>query len=235
MNPDDDPEARIRQLEQPLADNARSSELGGTQPPGYYVPPPPPPLPYGSLGSGGLYPAAKSSGNRGIWIVAAMFIVGMLILVGGIAAYSMNRVSRGGVVTQAPSTGAARASTSPGTGPSNTASAPSVSVSVEPAPSTAPPAEPSGTPPPGGTVSVTGVGNNRTIACADNIVSVSGVSNTVVITGHCARLTVSGVKNTVTIDSVDSIEASGLENQVTYHSGSPKISKSGQSNVVQHG
>ncbi|EUA03039.1 putative conserved membrane protein [Mycobacterium kansasii 824] len=59
MNPEDDPEARIRQLEQPLADAARASELGSPQPPGgsaYQgypppgpVPPPPPmPPPYGS-------------------------------------------------------------------------------------------------------------------------------------------------------------------------------------------
>ena len=32
-----------------------------------------------------------------------------------------------------------------------------------------------------------------------------------------------------------SIEAAGFNNQVTYHSGSPKISKSGESNVVQQG
>ncbi len=42
MNPEDDPEDRIRALEQPLADTARASELGGphrpaatsTNPPG---------------------------------------------------------------------------------------------------------------------------------------------------------------------------------------------------------
>src|SRR6476660_7231890 len=48
MNPDDDPEARIRALEQPLADKARASELGSTPytPPGEaYVPPPLPPMP----------------------------------------------------------------------------------------------------------------------------------------------------------------------------------------------
>ena len=31
MNPEDDPEARIRALEQPLADTARASELGAAQ------------------------------------------------------------------------------------------------------------------------------------------------------------------------------------------------------------
>ena len=44
MNPEDDPEARIRELERPLTDQARASELGG----GHYssgnafVPPPAP-------------------------------------------------------------------------------------------------------------------------------------------------------------------------------------------------
>ena len=234
MNPDDDPEARIRQLEQPLADNARASELGGTQPPGYYVPPPPPPLSYGTLGSGGLYPTPKSSGNRGIWIVATMFVVGMLILVGGIAVYAMNGFSRGGVIAPSPSTTTARASAPPRTtarSAAPSASLPGTSV-TEP---TEPTTETSPAPAPGATISVAGVGNNRTIACAENKVNVSGVSNTIVITGHCATLTVSGVRNTITIESVDTITASGVENHVTYHSGSPKISKSGQSNVVLQG
>jgi Protein of unknown function (DUF3060) len=230
MNPDDDPEARIRQLEQPLADNARSSELGGTQPPGYYVPTPPPPLSYGSLGSGDLYPAPKSSGNRGIWIVAAMFIVGMLILVGGIAVYAMSRFSHGGEVAQSPTPSTAAVSTSPR--PTSRSGTPSATA---PGTSVTEPAETSPAPAPGESISVAGVGNNRTIACAGNIVNVSGVSNTVTITGHCVRLAVSGVKNTVVVDSVDTIDASGVNNHVTYHSGSPKISKSGQSNEVQQG
>ncbi len=32
MNPEDDPEARIRELERPLANQAQASELGGSQP-----------------------------------------------------------------------------------------------------------------------------------------------------------------------------------------------------------
>ncbi|CFR86846.1 membrane protein [Mycobacterium tuberculosis] len=76
---------------------------------------------------------------------------------------------------------------------------------------------------------------NRTIACNDSIVSVSGMSNTVVITGHCTSLTVSGMRNSVTVDSVDTIEAAGFNNEVTYHSGSPKISNAGGSNSVQQG
>jgi hypothetical protein len=87
-------------------------------------------------------------------------------------------------------------------------------------------------PPPGGRLGVSGIHENRTIACDDNVVSVSGVSNAVVITGHCARVSVSGVRNAITVDSVD---ASGFDNKVTYHSGEPKISNSGDSNVVERG
>ena len=55
--------------------------------------------------------------------------------------------------------------------------------------------------PPGGQLSVAGVGENKTIACNDSDVSVSGVSNTVTITGHCTAVTVSGIQNKVTLDS----------------------------------
>jgi hypothetical protein len=224
MNPDDDPEARIRQLEQSLADSARASELGGTQPPGYADASPPP-----TYGYGGIYPAptSPSSGNRVFWIVAGMFVVGVLILAGGIAAFAAHRFSDAGVVAGSPEPSTAPVSTSP-------LPVPSISLPALP-PSVTLTAPTSSAPPAGATISVSGVGENRTIACTDNIVNVSGVSNTVVITGHCTRVAVSGVKNSITVDTADTIEASGMQNQVTYHSGSPKIKKSGQSNVVQQG
>ena len=56
-----------------------------------------------------------------------------------------------------------------------------------------------------------------------------------VINGHCTSLTVSGIQNTVTVDAVDSIDASGFNNKVTYHTGTPKVSNLGGSNVVQQG
>jgi hypothetical protein len=43
------------------------------------------------------------------------------------------------------------------------------------------------------------------------------------------------MKNSVTVDAADTIDASGLNNQVTIHSGAPKISKSGVDNVVAQG
>jgi hypothetical protein len=101
------------------------------------------------------------------------------------------------------------------------------------APSTSSAAVP--TPPAGTDLTISGISENRTIACNDSAVSVSGVSNTVVITGHCASLSVSGVQNSVTVDAADSIEASGFSNHIIYHSGSPGIDKSGDGNVVQQG
>lgn len=209
MNPEDDPEARIRQLEQPLADTARASELGGTQPPRGY---PYPPSPYGYTAPFAGATPKSSTGMRVFWIMAAFFVVGVLTLVGGIAAVVAHRLPHGTfVVPSSPPT------TGRGASPSSAQ------------PSTSP------LPPPGGRLGISGINENKTIACNDSNVSVSGVSNTVVITGHCVSLTVSGVNNSVTVDAVDTIAASGFNNRVTYHSGSPKVTKAGDSNVVQPG
>ncbi|MGB9223332.1 DUF3060 domain-containing protein [Mycobacterium sp.] len=249
MNPEDDPEARIRALEQPLADTARASELGGPQPGGYssqpYPPPAPPPPPlYGDYNAGGYnsgfgpgYNAPfagatprRSSGNRVFWILAAVFVVGMLAVVGGIAAYVAHRISSSNVIVE-PST----PDTSVFSSPRSTPRSPTPSTRTKTP--TAGPSTPqtSAAPAPGSNLSIAGINQNRTVACNDNSVTVSGVSNTITISGHCTKVTVSGMQNTVTVDAVDTIDASGLNNQVTYHSGSPQISKSGDGNVVQQG
>ncbi|BBX04572.1 membrane protein [Mycolicibacterium moriokaense] len=90
------------------------------------------------------------------------------------------------------------------------------------------------TPKPGGQFSVAGVDNVRTIPCNDSNISVSGVNNTITLTGHCLSVTVSGVDNNVTVDSVDTIGASGFDNEVIYHSGDPKVDATG-SNTVSRG
>jgi hypothetical protein len=233
MEPEDDPEARIRELERPLADTARASEAGGGQPPtgypypptGYPYPPggspyppgppvpPPPPPPWNY---GGPLPRTSPRSPSGVgvwWIFAMVFVVGVVAMV-GFAFYNAHRVSRGGSVTLSP--------------------APSISPQTPGAgPSTLPNSQP--TPPAGGNLSVSGIRKNQTIACKDSSVSVSGISNTVVITGHCTSLTVSGVQNSVTVDAADTIQASGVNNKVTYHSGSPSITNPGDMNVVQQG
>ncbi|QLL07998.1 DUF3060 domain-containing protein [Mycobacterium vicinigordonae] len=232
MNPEDDPEARIRELEQPLAEAARASELGDGG--GYSYPPPPPgpvpppaampapgtPPPYG-YGSAYAVGARKSSGFRWFWVLAAVGILGLLVLVGGIAAYAARQFSHGDAALNAPP-----ASGSATTAPKN----PGPTTPGGKTDATGP--GPSPTP---GPVVVSGINENRTIACDGNTVTVSGISNTVTLTGHCASVAVSGLQNVVTIDTTDSIDASGLNNKVTFRSGAPKISNSGSGNVVEPG
>ena len=55
------------------------------------------------------------------------------------------------------------------------------------------------------------------------------------LTGHCGSVTVSGLNNVVTVYAAETIEATGLNNKVTYHSGSPKINKTGSGNTVEQG
>ncbi|HZN82040.1 MAG TPA: DUF3060 domain-containing protein, partial [Mycobacterium sp.] len=105
------------------------------------------------------------------------------------------------------------------------------SISVPSMPST--PEGPT-TAPPGGTLSVSGMGATKTLECNDNRVTISGMGNIVTITGHCTTVTVSGMQNKVTIDTADQISASGVNNNVTYHSGSPDINNAGN-NVVEQG
>lgn len=216
MAANDDPEERIRELERPLAESAWASERGSAVSAGRDQPPPTPGAPpawsYGGTIPGS--PPPSPSGNRVWWILGTVVVIGVIALAGGIAAFAAHQIS--GVksfITSSPS------------------------VSTSPAPSASRRAAPStpSTPPRGTQLSVAGINENRTIACNDNIVSVSGVSNTVTITGHCASLSVSGVQNAITIEAVEAISASGFNNKVTYRSGTPKISNSGDSNVVTQG
>jgi hypothetical protein len=250
MNSEDDPEARIRELEQPLADRAHASELGeGSDyryppPPGPVPPPPgpqPPPAysgpptmspnPPQSYGYGSPYPGTtprSSSGMRWFWILAAVGIVAVLVLVGGIAAYAARQFSHDDltVPSMTETTSAATPSgRAPSTGPS---------TGKTHAPSGGP--SPSATEPAGQPIIVSGINENKTVACSGNsTITVSGISNTVTLTGHCGSVTVSGLNNIVTVDTADTIEATGLNNKVTYHSGSPKINKTGSGNTVEQG
>lgn len=104
------------------------------------------------------------------------------------------------------------------------------------APTTAPtvPLAPT-TPPPGSSVTIAGNGETKTIACNDSTVIISGYSNAYTISGHCSSLTVSGKDNAVVVEAADTIDAGGIDNKVTYHSGTPNVEYSGIGNVVQQG
>jgi Protein of unknown function (DUF3060) len=102
-------------------------------------------------------------------------------------------------------------------------------------------------------VTAGGYYNNVTVDSADTLES-TGYSNTVIdhacnngqlklssygieysVTGHCASLAISSYNNKVTVDSVDTITVSGYGNNVTYHSGVPKVTDSGYDNNIQQG
>jgi hypothetical protein len=89
--------------------------------------------------------------------------------------------------------------------------------------------------PEGSTFSVSGTHKQVAVNCDGGLVNVSGVSNTVEITGNCDTLTVSGVENTVHLETARKIGVSGFDNKVTYYSGEPEVSKSGNNNTVEQG
>jgi hypothetical protein len=235
MKSEDDPEARIRELEQPLADTARTSEAV-TPPPGKwtappppqsYTPPPrpplqPPPLPYGGSFPGPS-PAPYSRSSRTWWIIAGVFVIGMIALPVAIFLFTAHQVSRSGLPTMFPTP------IMPSNSPTGSATMPPTNATPPSMPTTV------STAPAGESITVSGISEARTIACNGGSVSVSGITNNVVITGHCASLSVSGIQNQITVDAVDTIQASGSGNQVTYHTGSPTIGNSGFGNVVQRG
>lgn len=82
----------------------------------------------------------------------------------------------------------------------------------------------------------TGYGNTVTDgACNNAALKLSSYGITFNITGHCASLAITSYDNKVTVDSVDAITVSGYNNVVTYHSGTPKVTDSGYSNNIHQG
>ncbi|WP_024440704.1 DUF3060 domain-containing protein [Mycobacterium sp. UM_WGJ] len=206
MNADDDPEARIRELERPLSDFAAPVEL--TSP---------------SIGTEGRTLPPRGRGIAVVAIAAALLIgvaLAMFLIVGGQT-----------TTTQGHPTATRGAAPEPSTEPVEVP-APEPAPIPEP-PVAASPANP--VPDSSVTLTIAGAGENKILACDGRYVSVSGVSNTVELTGQCAGLTVSGIGNVITVDSTPKVTASGLNNRVTYRSGNPDVSTSGFDNVVERG
>jgi hypothetical protein len=257
MTSEDDPEARIRELEQPLADAARASEASPTPPPGKWAAPPvsgfPPPspgpaFPPPSPGSafpppppgptfpppptyGGQSPwltPQSSSSNRVWWIVAGVFVIGMIALPLGILAFTSHQISHSGITTLGPN-------------PTVIPTVAAPSGGMTPAPSAMPTAPATSAPaavptaPVGASLEISGIDVVRTVACNNSVIHISGITNQVTITGHCASVHVSGSKNAITVDASDAIEVSGIENQITYHTGTPSVEQSGIDNVIKQG
>jgi len=240
MEPQDDPEARIRDLERPLSDRARASELG-TGPPGpdpyptptrpyatYQDPYPPPPPMSGPLPpmpppvDGPPFPAAGQRSGSGIR-VATLVGVGVLLIVGagitGGVLWFINQFNNVSSFAPTPS------------------AAPSIDIDIPPivipaVPRADTPIAPVG---PGDSVSLSGVGMDRRIDCAGGVVSISGVDNTIEVTGMCADVRVSGMRNEVRVDGAAGITVSGFDNVLTYRDGDPQITESGDGNSVRRG
>jgi Protein of unknown function (DUF3060) len=87
----------------------------------------------------------------------------------------------------------------------------------------------------GGTLSVSGNNTAQTVACNDGTLTVGGNGNEFTVTGHCLTLHVSGSDTHVTVDSADTIDGGGIRTVTTYHSGTPKIVKTGIDVTVQPG
>ena len=189
MDPKDDPEARIRELERSLNEQARTSELGVS---GSAHPPP-----SGSFGP--QYPVPGSFGGAPFpQLIRSRSVVRLGWLMFAITA----------VVGIAIATAVFFAFYKPTSG-----------LTVAP----------------GGSISVSGSSEDEAVVCnGGGSVSVSGFSNTVTVTGQCTELTVSGFENKVVVDSSETIDASGFNNEVIYHFGTPHINKMGD-NVVQQG
>ncbi|OMB81234.1 hypothetical protein A5743_09495 [Mycolicibacterium conceptionense] len=231
MDPKDDPEARIRELERPLADVARSSELGTgapaapppTQPwPSANSFPPPPPGPPAPWPGYEPYPAppqpAHNAGSTRLFLLFGGFALALVV---------------GGLVTayltfSKPDSGDSAADT---VTDSQSTTIRQTTINGVPLPGSVAPTQV----PAGQTVIVSGINEHRTIECQDNTVIVSGIQNELEITGHCTAVTVSGVENVIRVEAADTIGVSGFDNRVTYRTGEPEVSKSGQSNVVEQG
>lgn len=211
VNSDDDPEARIRELERPLSDFTGPVEL--------------------TVSSGAVDGQAppRSGHGRGLTIVVSAMSAAVVIA-GAFAVFLFSQDS----TRSEPGRPTTPSGFTPIPLPSESAPAPVPEPPMVPEPPiAAPPAVP--VPDGGVTITIAGAGENKTLACAGRYVSVSGVSNTVELTGQCAGLTVSGIGNVITVDATPKVTASGLNNRVTYRSGNPVISTSGFDNVVERG
>src|SRR3954464_14737759 len=208
VNPEDDPEARIRALEQPLSDQAQASELGGahygstdyapppapayTPPdystPAYGSPPPYGTAPYGNQTYGTQPYSDQQYGNQpyGQFPSAQKSSGGIPWAVFGIiAVLFIGGLVAGAVVYTTRSGGGS--SVSSGGGSINMPSIPSIDIPSMPsipaapgAPNAAPGTDPNViTGTPGQVVTVSGIDENKTVECNDAEVNISGIRNTV--------------------------------------------------------
>ena len=248
MEPDGDPEARIRDLERRLAEQAHSSELGTRPyasassadwsadvpaPPHSYSPQPAHQqtgYQYGSPHYDSPYyqPPQRVVHKRARALRLIPLVLGFVTagIVGTIVFANLADV-------EAPSAPEPEA---PGfAGGGGSVDAPEVDID---APEVVVPFDPTGevvTVGAGDTLSFGGIEQNKTVLCTQGTVNISGMTNTIEIRGDCASVSVSGMDNVITVENAESITAAGFDNRVTYRSGTPKISTSGSGNLIEAG
>jgi serine/threonine kinase PknH len=102
VDPQHDPEARIRELERPLSETARESEMTAAKRGGYdKYPPNAPPV---TCGATSPSTPRKNSGVPALWIVGAVSTV-MVLVLGGLAVLYASQHSHGGSTSGVPSNG----------------------------------------------------------------------------------------------------------------------------------
>jgi hypothetical protein len=236
MTSDEDPEARIRELERSLNDQARASELGGGRVGGTAYPPPvsgysqpaygTQPYTAQHYGSGVPAPRRRSSGGISWRVFAIIAVVIVSIAIAIVKVSSLSGHGSGGIihVPSIPSMPSVPAAP-------NAPAVPNAPVAP------APPGPDSDviTASPDTPASVSGIDNTKAITCTDGTVNVSGIRNHVNITGHCVSVSVSGIDNQVSIDATDAIDCFGSGNSVSYRTGEPQVNTGGSNSVFQGG
>jgi serine/threonine protein kinase len=174
-------------------------------------------------------PPRTTSGFHWGWVVIGVIALGVVALLAGVVIVGARLFSSVSSRSNPPSISMPTFSMPSFSIPSfSIPSFPTSSPDASAAPTTS-------TVPRGTTQVVTGSLQNKNYDCNDGSLIITGSTNSVVITGHCVKLDVEGIKNVVTVDSADNISASGISNEVTYHSGTPQISNEGLENTVKQG
>ena len=251
MTSPEDPEERIRQLEQSAATYG-ARELGTDQPqynegvnPTSQLPPPPygapppaygSPPPYGQQSYGDPYqppfgtqftPIQKKSSVPVALIIGLIAVV--FVILGGIGLVVWNVSS---TIEDSGVAGGGGSVDNPGG--TRTFVPPTITFPSFPDMTGAPSDDAEQTATPAAPASGAGIDGTKKVVCEDGDVNISGVNNTIMITGSCGTVSVSGVENKITVESADVIGASGFDNEIVYLSGDPQIDNTG-SNTVKRG
>src|ERR1700744_2871758 len=264
MEADDDPEKRIRQLERELADLQQTPReappLTGDPPP---YPGPPPQYTAGTApytgnvtrwGDARYQPTITPRRSEGIWPSLRILMLIVMVLSTGAGFVSIaivlirSNAPTGSSGSSGPMAGDPGGSLQlNGTAENHTIACNGGNLALDGMHST------SAVTGHCSSIRVGGYSNNVTVENVDTLISngygntvtdhacnscdltIASYNNTFTVTGHSTSLRISSYSNKVTVDSVDAITVAGYQNTVTYHSGTPKTTDSGYSNIIRQG